>query len=139
MHNLLIFSLLLSCSSLVKLDERNNEDTHASKKISFHQMGLEFNQQEKRLNEENQDKLNKLSQKIISTSQPIKKITIYSNPHQQTFRPKEKLTNYDRAVNTKRFLEKDLHTQSKIEIKEEEGSAYKYKKDSDILILVEYL
>ncbi len=138
MYILLLFNLFLGCS-FVKLDERNNEDTHASKKISFHQMGLDFNQQEKRLNEENQKKLNKLSQKIVSTSQPIKKITIYSNPYQQTFRPKERLINYDRAVNTKRFLEKDLHTQSKIEIKEKESPAYEYKKDSDILILVEYL
>jgi len=129
----------VSCTSFVELDEKNNEDTHSTQKISYHQMGIEFSGKGKRLDERNKEQLNQLAQRIISTSQPIKEITIFSNPETKKLNPKDQLINYDRAQNVKRFLEKDLHTQGKIRIDEDIGSPHQYKKDADILILVEYL
>ena len=139
MQRVFLLSLLISCSSLVKLDESNSSDTHSSTPIAYHQMGLEFTGKNKRLGEVNEKKLNSLSQKAISTSQPIKKIQIFSNPHKEKLPPKEELINYDRAVSAKRFLERDLHSQSKIEIQNKKESPYKYDQEADILILIEYM
>lgn len=139
MQSVFLFLFLLSCTSFVELDEKNNEDTHSSKKISYHQMGLEFSGVEKRLDDRNKEQLNQLAQRIISTSQPIKEITIFSNPETKKLTPKDQLINYDRAQNVKRFLEKDLHTQGKVRIDEDINSPYQYKKHADILILIEYL
>lgn len=134
-----IFVLLLGCTSISSLDPSNNEDTHSTKKISFHQMGLKFSGDVKQINDKQADHLNVLSRKIISTSQPIKKITIFANPDNKDLSPKMELINYDRAESIKRYLERDLHTQGAIEIVEDENSPYQYKKKADILILVEYL
>lgn len=139
MQMLLLLYFLIGCSSFVELDERNVEDTHNSQKISYHQLGLKFKGNEKKLSDQNEAQLNQLAQRIIQTSQPIKEITIFSNPDKKKLTPKKELINYDRAQNTKRFLEKDLHTHAEIQVKEKKSSPHQYKKDADILILIEYM
>lgn len=139
MRILLTFIFFFSCSSLYQLDPHNSEDTHATKKISFHQMGINFKGEEKNIGVKTADHLNELSQKIISTSQPVKIITIFANPENKDLTPKMELINFDRAENIKRYLEQDLHTQSAIVIEVNENSPLAYKKEADILILVEYL
>lgn len=139
MQTLLLF-LLLSCSSFLDLNESNNEDKHISKKVTRHQMSLNFDSQRPQLGVSNEEKLNKLSEKIIGTGQEIKKITIFSNPNDLKLSPKEALINFDRASNVKRFLERDLHSKEVIEIITKENSPLSHNKNNtDILILVEYL
>lgn len=139
MRILILLTLAISCSSFYEREKDNSSDTHATKKVTFHQMGLNFEKQEKIMNDDNAEQLNLLAQKIISTSQPVKQIIIFSNPHNEKLPPKMELINYDRAMNAKRFLEKDLHSQSKIKIEEDKSSPFPYKKEADILILVEYM
>lgn len=137
---ILLIMLLLSCSSPFKQENNKNEEIAQSRRISFQQMSLKFEQQQQRLSKKNEELLNELAQKIQGTSQQIEKITIFSNPHHLDLTPKELLLNYDRANNTRRFLQKDLHSSEKIKISEEEKvTLIDPQKDSDIIILIEYL